>query len=166
MADVVSGRPGPVAAVPTGTATPTGNATFGVATPESEPSVSELVQRATDQVSRLIRDELELARVELTEKGKHAGVGVGLFGGGGALALYGIGTLIAAVVLVLGEVMPYWGSALVVAVVLFAIAGVLALLGRNRVRRAAPPTPQTAAESVRADVETVKAAVRERGSRA
>jgi uncharacterized membrane protein YqjE len=123
------------------------------------------VQRATEQLSRLIRDELALARAELTEKGKHAGIGVGLFGGGGALALYGLGTLIAAVVLVLGEVMPYWVSALVVAVVLFAIAGVLALLGRKQVRQATPPMPETAAESVRADVETVKAAVRERGNR-
>lgn len=148
MADVVSGRPAP-----------------GVGPSVQEPSVAELVQRATEQVSRLVRDELALARAELTEKGKHAGIGVGLFGGGGALALYGLGTLIAAVVLVLGEVMPYWVSALVVAVVLFAVAGVLALLGRRQVRQATPPMPETAAESVRADVQTVKAAVRGRGNR-
>jgi uncharacterized membrane protein YqjE len=131
----------------------------------AEPSVGELVQRATEQVSRLVRDELALARAELTEKGKHAGIGVGLFGGGGALALYGFGTLIAAVVLLLGEVMPYWVAALIVAVVLLLIAGVLALLGRKQVRQAVPPMPESAAESVRADVRTVTAAVRERGNR-
>ncbi|MDI5942380.1 phage holin family protein, partial [Micromonospora sp. DH15] len=60
----------------------------------SEPSTAELVQRATEQVSRLVRDELALARAELTQKGKHAGIGIGLFGGGGALALYGLGALI------------------------------------------------------------------------
>src|SRR4051812_50167699 len=63
--------------------------------PEAEPSTSELVQRASEQISRLVRDELALAKAELTEKGKHAGIGVGLFGGGGALALYGPGGLFA-----------------------------------------------------------------------
>ena len=53
----------------------------------SEPSTAELVQRATEQVSRLVRDELALARAELTQKGKHAGIGIGLFGGGGVLAV-------------------------------------------------------------------------------
>ncbi|WBB81447.1 phage holin family protein [Micromonospora sp. WMMD882] len=129
----------------------------------NEPSTAELVQRATEQVSRLVRDELALARAELTEKGKHAGIGVGLFGGGGVLALYGLGALLTAVVLLLALVMPAWLAALIVAVALFAVAGVLALVGKKQVSQAVPPMPEAAVRSVRADVDTVTAAVRDRG---
>ncbi|GAB3803684.1 phage holin family protein [Micromonospora zhanjiangensis] len=131
--------------------------------PAAELSTGELVQRATEQVSRLIRDELALARAELTEKGKHAGIGVGLFGGGGALALYGLGALVAAAVLLLALVVPAWLAALIVAVVLFALAGILALVGKNQVKRAVPPVPTAAADSVRADVDAVTTAVKDRG---
>jgi MFS family permease len=132
-----------------------------------EPSTSELVQRATEQISKLVRDELALAKTELAEKGKHAGIGIGLFGGGGAFAFYAVGTLIATVVLLLAEALPAWVAALIVAVALMVIAGVLALLGRKQVQKAVPPTPVTAAESVRADVRTVTDAVRrEKGAHA
>jgi uncharacterized membrane protein YqjE len=144
MANVVNGRP---------------------SRPATEQSTAELVQRATEQMSRLVRDELALARVELAEKGKHAGIGLGLFGGGGALALYGLGTLVAAAVLLLALAMPAWVAALIVAVVLFAVAGVLAMIGRTQVRQAVPPVPMAAAESVRADVDTVSAAVKDHRGR-
>ncbi|MEU4780511.1 phage holin family protein [Micromonospora sp. NPDC023633] len=129
----------------------------------SEPSTAELVQRATEQVSRLVRDELALARAELTQKGKHAGIGIGLFGGGGALALYGLGALVATAILLLDLVLPAWAAALIVAVVLFALAGVLALVGKKQVSQAVPPVPEAAVRSVRADVDTVAAAVKDRG---
>ncbi|WP_328348557.1 phage holin family protein [Micromonospora sp. NBC_00421] len=129
----------------------------------SEPSTAELVQRATEQVSRLVRDELALARAELTQKGKHAGIGIGLFGGGGALALYGLGALVAAAILLLALVLPAWAAALIVAVVLFLIAGVLALVGKKQVSQAVPPMPEATVRSVRADVDTVAAAVKDRG---
>ncbi|RKN39389.1 phage holin family protein [Micromonospora endolithica] len=129
----------------------------------SEPSTAELVQRATEQVSRLVRDELALARAELTQKGKHAGIGIGLFGGGGALALYGLGALVATAILLLDLVLPAWAAALIVAVVLFAVAGVLALVGKKQVSQAVPPMPEAAVRSVRADVDTVTAAVKDRG---
>ncbi len=135
----------------------------GPARPATEQSTSELVQRASEQISRLVRDELALARVELTEKGKHAGIGVGLFGGGGVLALYGLGALLIAVGLLLDLVMPNWVAALIVAVVLFLVAGVMALVGKKQVSQAVPPMPKAAADSVRADVDTVKAAVKDRG---
>ncbi|HEX7744352.1 MAG TPA: phage holin family protein [Micromonosporaceae bacterium] len=131
--------------------------------PSAQPSTSELVQRATEQVTKLVRDELALARAELTEKGKHAGIGAGLFGGGGVLAFYGVGALVATGVLLLDLVLPAWLAALVVAVVLFAIAGILALIGRQQVKQAVPPMPTAAAESVRADVDAVSAAVKDRG---
>ena len=131
--------------------------------PAAEQSTAELVQRASEQLSRLVRDELALARAELTEKGKHAGVGVGLFGGGGVLALYGLATLIAAIVLLLSLALPAWAAALIVAVALFAVAAVLALIGRKQVKQAVPPMPTAAADSVRADVGAVAAALRDRG---
>ncbi|MFY1632629.1 phage holin family protein [Solwaraspora sp. WMMB335] len=132
--------------------------------PPAEQSTAELVQQAGEQISRLVRDELALARAELAEKGKHAGLGVGLFGGGGVLALYGVATLVAAAVLLLGQAWPPWLAALTVAVVLFVVAGALALAGRRQVRQAAPPVPTAAADSVRADVTVVSAAMK-RGRR-
>jgi uncharacterized membrane protein YqjE len=134
----------------------------GPARPVTDQSISELVQRASEQISTLVREEIALAKAELTEKGKHAGIGVGLFGGGGVLALYGTGALIATLIIVLAEWMPLWAAALIVTVVLFAVAGVLALLGKKQVTKAVPPEPTAAIESVKADVDEVKQAVRER----
>ncbi|MDG4770438.1 phage holin family protein [Solwaraspora sp. WMMD792] len=128
--------------------------------PPAERSTAELVQQAGEQISRLVRDELALARAELTEKGKHAGLGIGLFGGGGVVALYGLGVLIAAGVLLLAQAWPPWLAALAVAVLLFLVAGVLALAGRRQVRQAAPPVPTAAADSVRADVTVLGAAMK------
>lgn len=126
-------------------------------------STAELVRQATDQVSRLVRDELELARMELAEKGRHAGKGAGLLGGGGLVALYGVGVLILALVFGLAEAMPLWLAALIVGVLLLVLAVVLALSGRSQVRRATPPMPRATVRSVRADVDAVTSAVRERG---
>ncbi|HEU4427005.1 MAG TPA: phage holin family protein [Pilimelia sp.] len=142
MADVAGKRSAPIAA---------------------DESTAELVQRAADQISRLMRDELALARIELAEKGKQAGIGIGLFGGSGALVFYAIGTLIAALVLLLAEVLIPWVAALIVGVALLLLAGTLALLGRRQVRRMGSLVPESAAASVRADVEAVKDAVRRNG---
>ncbi len=135
----------------------------GPARPVTDQSTSELVQRASEQITTLVRDEIALAKAELTEKGKHAGIGVGLFGGGGVLALYGLGALLATIIIVLDLMMPLWLAALIVTVVLFAVAGVLALLGRKQVKQATPPEPKAAIQSVKADVDEVKHAVRDRG---
>jgi hypothetical protein len=122
-------------------------------------STGELVKRLSTQLSELIRGELELARAELTAKGKRAGTGAGLAGAGGVVALYGVGALIAAAIAALALVMPVWLSALIVGVVLLLVAGVLALAGRSQLRRATPPMPEQAVEGVQRDVETVKGAV-------
>ncbi|HEX5595998.1 MAG TPA: phage holin family protein [Micromonosporaceae bacterium] len=126
-------------------------------------STAELVQHTAEQVTKLVRDELALARAELTQKGKHAGIGVGLFGGGGLLAFFGGATLVVAVVLLLALAMPAWVAALVVAIVLFVIAGVFAMMGRKQVKQAKPPVPTKSVDSVRADVSTVKSAAKSRG---
>ncbi len=127
----------------------------------NEPSTAELVQRATEQVSRLLRDELALARAELTRKGKHAGIGIGLFGGGGMMAFFGAGAMVATVILALALVLPAWAAALIVSVALFVLAGILALIGKQQVSRAVPPVPEATVRSVRASVDTVAAAVKD-----
>jgi|GraSoiStandDraft_37_1057305.scaffolds.fasta_scaffold205169_2 uncharacterized membrane protein YqjE len=131
----------------------------------SDQSTADLVKQAADQISRLVRDELRLAQAELTRKGKQAGVGVGMFGAAGIVALYGVTGLLAALVIGLAVVMPAWLAALLVGVVLLAVAGVLAMVGRDRVRDATPPVPEETARSVKADVEAVTDAVKNRGRR-
>jgi hypothetical protein len=134
--------------------------------PLAEQSTAELIHRATEQLSQLVQDELRLARVELTRKGRSAGIGAGLFGGAGVLIVYGTAALVATAVLGLAEVLPGWLAALIVGVALFAVAGLMALIGRGQVRRAAPPVPEGAVRSVRADIDAVTAAVRDsRGKR-
>src|SRR5437762_439039 len=117
-------------------------------------STAELVQLAVDQATRLARNELQLARLEMSAKARRFGAGAGLFGTAGVVALYGLAVLLAAVVLLLALVMPAWLAALVVAVGLFAVAGVLALLGRGQLRRGSPATPEQTLNSVKADVQT------------
>lgn len=123
-------------------------------------STGELVSRLSSQVTELVRGEVELARTELAEKGRRAGAGAGLAGAGGVVALYGVGALVAAAIAGLSLVLDVWLAALVVAVVLLAVGGVLALAGRSQIRRAVPPVPERAVEGVSRDVETVKGAVR------
>lgn len=131
--------------------------------PVAERSTSELVQLATEQVTKLVRDEMALAKAELAEKGKHAGIGVGLFGGGGVFAFYGVGAMTATLVIALALVLPLWLAALIVTVFLFAVAGLLALLGKIQVGKIAPAAPAEAVAGVKADVDEVKNAVRDRG---
>jgi hypothetical protein len=128
----------------------------GLSSGEREASVKELVQAAAEQMSRLVRDELALARAETTEKAKRAGAGAGLVGGGGLVALYGVAALLTAVVLGLAEAIPAWLAALIVAVVLFAVAGAMAVRGRQQVKQAGPPVPQEAVRSVKADVDELR----------
>jgi Putative Actinobacterial Holin-X, holin superfamily III len=118
--------------------------------------IGEIVTQLSAQMSRLVREEMQLARLEMTQKGKRAGFGVGMFGAGGLTALYGIAAVLAAVILLLARVMPAWGGALVVGGVLLAVSAGLALAGRKQLQHAAPPAPQQTADSVRADVEEIK----------
>jgi len=119
-------------------------------------STGDLVRQAAEQITRLVRDELALAKAEMTDKGRRAGVGAGLLGGGGAIALYGVAALIAAVILGLAEAMPAWLAALIVGVLLLGAAAVLALVGRARVKQALPAVPEETVRSVRADIDEVK----------
>lgn len=120
-------------------------------------STGTLINRAAAQVSRLVRYELALARADLAPKVKRAGVGAGLFGAAGVFALYGVATLLAALVLGLAEALPAWLAALTVTAVLFVASAVLAVLGRRRMRRAMPLVPREMMHSVRADLDEVRA---------
>ena len=121
-----------------------------------EPSTGELVSRLSSEVSQLVRDEFRLAQMEVTGKAKKAGIGAGMFGAAGLLALYGVGVLIATAILALALAVDAWLAALIVAVVLLAAAGVVALVGKKRVQEAAPPVPSKAVDSVKRDIETVR----------
>jgi len=123
---------------------------------QDERPVAQLVQDLSQQTSTLVRQELRLAQLEMQQKGKKAGVGVGLFGGAGALGFYGLGALIAAGILALATAVDGWLAALIVAVVLFAVAGVAALVGKKEVTAATPPVPEQAIDSTQQDVQEIK----------
>ncbi|MEP9382404.1 phage holin family protein [Nocardioides sp. KR10-350] len=128
------------------------------ATSGHDPTTGELIARLSTEVRELVRDELQLAKVEMTDKARDTGLGVGMFGAAGLIALYGVGVLVATAILALALVLDAWLAALIVGVVLLAAAGVAALLGRGRVRKAAPLAPAETTDSVKQDVETVRRA--------
>ena len=132
-------------------------------TPPPDPrnaSTGELIGSLTEQITTLVRAEVRLAQAEVTRKAKRFGVGAGLFGGAGLVAVLGLNALITAVILGLAHALPGWLAAIIVAVVLFVVAGVLALIGRTDVQKAAPPLPTEAIASVQADLATVKEGIR------
>jgi len=118
--------------------------------------VGELVKQLSEQTSTLVRQEMELAKTELAERGRAAGAGAGLLGGGGVLGLLAAGALTAFLILLLSEAMDAWVAALIVAVVYGAGAALLALNGRDRIREGMPPAPEQTVESVKEDVRWAK----------
>ncbi|MGZ4607580.1 MAG: phage holin family protein [Blastococcus sp.] len=138
---------------------PPGDGATRAAAPPPDPSsasTGELIGQLTEQLSLLVRDEVRLVQAEVTQKAKRLGIGAGLFGGAGVVALLGLGALVTAAILGLANVLPGWLAGIVVAVVLFLVAGVLALLGKKDVQQATPPLPTDTIASVQADIETVK----------
>jgi len=121
-----------------------------------EHSTGELVKTMTEQVSVLIRNELKLAQLEMTGKGKQAALGAGMFGAGGVVAVYGVGCLLACAIIAISGVVAAWLAALIVGVALLAAAGGLTLMGKERLRKATPPVPEQAVADVKADVEEIK----------
>ncbi|UUU27941.1 phage holin family protein [Streptomyces sp. DSM 40750] len=123
-------------------------------------SVGELVGQATEQLSLLVRQEVALAKEELAQKGRRAGRGGGLLGAAGAVAYVGFMTLAGAGVAALSLVLDVWAAALIVMGALFVIAAVLAVIGRAQIRRATPPRPELALDSVKADMDEIKGRAR------
>jgi hypothetical protein len=124
-------------------------------------SISELIQQLSEQTTRLARQEIELAKAEMTAKGKRLGMGAGAFGGAGLVALFGLGALTATLILLLATAMTAWVAASIVAVVYLTVAGVLALVGKSKVESATPPLPERAVASVKQDVEQTKLRAKE-----
>jgi len=121
-----------------------------------ERSVGELVKEISELVPRLVRDELKLAQVEMTSKGKQAGLGAGLLGGSGLIALYGLACILACVIALISIVLPVWLAALIIGAALLAVSGGAALAGKGRLQKAAPPVPQEAVGSAQADIKEIK----------
>jgi hypothetical protein len=131
---------------------------------ETDASASDLMKQLAEQTSTLVRHELELAKAELSVKGKEAGVGAGLLGGAGVFGLYALGALTATIIAALSLAMDTWLAALIVTIVWAAVAGVAALLGKSRIQKSAPPIPEQSVESVKEDVQWTKTSA-QRGRR-
>jgi uncharacterized membrane protein YqjE len=122
----------------------------------NERSTGDLVKQLSKDVSQLVRDEMKLAQLEMARKGKQAGLGIGMFGGSGVLALYGLGCLLASAIIAISGVMRAWLAALIVGAALLAVSAIAALLGKGKLNRATPPVPAEAIGSVKADVEEIR----------
>ncbi len=126
----------------------------------ADPSTGELVTKLSELSAQLVRSELQLAQTEIQQKAKRVGVGAGLLGTSGVVALFGLGALVTTAILALDLALPAWLAALIVAVLLLAVAGIAALVGKKQVSEATPLKPERAIDGVKQDVETVKEARR------
>jgi uncharacterized membrane protein YqjE len=126
-----------------------------------DPTLGGLVNQLTTQVPELIRSEIRLAQAEVAEKGKRAGVGIGMFSAAGLLAFFGIAALVTTAILALALVVDAWLAALIVALVLLVAAAIVALAGKKKVAEAAPAVPERAVQGVKDDIATVKGGHRE-----
>jgi predicted phage tail protein len=124
--------------------------------PPADMSRGELVKRLSEQTSRLAHQEVELAKAELVVQGKRVETGLGMFGGAGAIGFYALGALVAAAVLGLATAVSAWLSALIIALLLGGVAGLLALQGKSRMRRETPPVAEQFTASVKEDVQWAK----------
>lgn len=120
--------------------------------------VGDLVSRASQQISELVREEIQLARVEMTEKGKRFGVGGGLFGGAGLVGILAAQALVGAIIAALALLLPLWASALIIAALLAAIAAGMAAAGKKQIAKAGTPAPEQAIDSIKADLAEIKEA--------
>jgi uncharacterized membrane protein YqjE len=121
-----------------------------------ERGTGELLKQLSDHTTTLVRQEIELAKAELGEKGKKAGLGASMFGGAGLFAVFAFAALTTCIIVALDSAMPLWLAALIPAVIYAAVAGALALQGRTKVQEAAPPVPEQASESVKENVQWAK----------
>jgi len=127
----------------------------------SDAAIGDLVKRLSEQSALLAKQEVELAKAELTQKGKRAGLGAGELGGAAALGLFAFGALTTAIILLIATALDAWLSALIVAVVYGAVAAALGLAGKKQIDEATPPLPERAIESSKDDVETIKTSAKE-----
>ena len=125
-----------------------------------EESLGELFKQLSEDLSNLVRQELRLAQAEMAEKGKKAGIGIGMFGGAGLVSFLALQTLTACLVALLATVMDVWIAALVITVVYAAVAAGLGLSGKKQVSEATPPVPEQTTETLKEDVQWAKTQLR------
>jgi putative superfamily III holin-X len=121
-----------------------------------ERPLGELLRMLSQETTQLVKQELDLAKAEMQQKGKQAGVGAGFLGGAGVAGLLALGALTACLILALDLAMPAWLAALIVAVIWGIVAAVLGLRGRDKVSQIAPPVPEQTVETLREDVQWAK----------
>ncbi|MCL2423136.1 MAG: phage holin family protein [Micrococcales bacterium] len=121
-----------------------------------ERSLGELFAAVSEQSARLVRAEIDLAKAELSAKGKELGVGGGMFVAAAGLAFFGAGTLITTLILVLALVLPPWAAAAVVTLVIFAVVAALVLVGKAKLQASGSPVPQAAIDGLKEDLDVVK----------
>jgi MFS family permease len=121
-----------------------------------EKSTSELLRDLSDEMTKLVHQEVDLAKVELSEKGRRLGTGAGLFGGAAAVGYLGGGALVAAAIAGISTAVTVWLAALIVGLALAGVAGIMALSGRAQMARGAPPIPEAAIDSSKEDIEWLK----------
>lgn len=131
-------------------------ASHGTVPPTDQQSIGQLIGRLSEQSSKLVRAEIELAKAEVTTRAKQAGIGIGLLAGAAFFGFFTFAVLLATAIIALNGQMALWLAALLVGVVLLVITAVLGLLGVKRVQSGAPPTPERAVENVKLDVDAVK----------
>jgi len=135
--------------------------TSGSGSGPDQQSIGQLISRLSEQAARLVRAEIDLAKAELAQKAKAAGIGAGLLAGAAFLGFFTFAVLLTTVILALSEAMPAWLAALIVLVVLAAVTAVLALLGVKSLQKGTPPTPEKAVAGLKQDVDTVSTSVKE-----
>ena len=123
--------------------------------PEGQ-TLGALVHQLTQQIPELIRSEIRLAQAEVAQKGKRAGVGIGMFSVAGLLGFFALAALVTTAILGLANVVDAWLAALIVALVLLAAAAVAGVVGKNKVAEAGPPAPERAIQGIKEDIATVK----------
>lgn len=121
-----------------------------------ERPIGEVARDLTSDLSLLVRQEIELAKAEMAQKGRTAAPGLGMFGGAGIVALSAAGAITAFLVLVFSLFLPDWAAALIVGAVLAAVAYLLIRQGKERVADAGTPVPEQTIETVKEDVEWAK----------
>lgn len=122
-------------------------------------SVGQLTSQLSEQLSRLVRDEMALAKLEAKQRAKMFGLGIGMFGVGGVCLFFGAGAGVAAAILGLANAVPGWLAAVIVAAALMLLAGIVALTGKKSIDRGSPPVPSDTMQSVREDAAAVKGAL-------
>ena len=137
------------------------NSNAGADPGADEASISELMQRLSDQTSSLAHKEVELAKAEVAQKGKRLGIGAGAFGAAGIIGVFAFGAVTAGLILLLGTAIDDWLAAVIVGTVYAVVAGGLALAGKQQVEAGSPPVPERAIENTKHDVEAAKAGYEE-----